>query len=307
MSHNHNTEKSISLAFFLNLIFSIIEVIGGFLTNSISIMSDAFHDFGDSISLLIATICEKKSKNKPTEKYTFGYLRFSVLGAFITSLILVIGSVTILFNSIPKLFAPEEVNYDGMLLLAIIGIIINAIAAFKTSGGDNLNEKSVSLHMLEDLLGWIAVLIGSLVIKFTGLYIIDPILSILISIYILTHVVRNIKEIANLFLITSPKDYSEDTLTKLITNIPEVKDIHHIHAWSLNDNNHYLTMHVALQKVTDINKLHQLKHEIKDIIKDNLNISHVTIEFEFENEHCHEHTCSLNMESENEHHHHHHH
>ena len=304
--HNHDSEKNISLAFFLNLLFSIIEVIGGIFTNSISILSDAFHDFGDAISLLIAVFCEKKSKKSPTERYTYGYLRFSVLGGLITSVILAIGSVTIIYNCIPKLINPEPVNYDGMLVLAVIGIIINGIAAFKTHGTHNINERSVSLHMMEDVLGWIAVLVGSIVIKFTGLYIIDPILSIMITIYLLYHIVRNFNEIGKLFLITSPKDYKEESLLSIVSKIEGVESVHHIHVWSIDSENHYLTMHVVLKDVTKVEELAKIKKEIKEEVREHLNISHITIEFELPSDNCDETTCKVEHIEHSDHHHHHH-
>lgn len=295
--HEHDSHKNILAAFLLNLFFSIVEFIGGIFTNSISILSDAFHDFGDAISLLISVICEKKSKKNATEKYTFGYIRYSVLGALITSIILTIGCVTILFNCVPKLFAPQEVNYDGMLIIAIVGVFVNGIAAMKTHHSHTLNEKAVSLHMLEDLLGWIAVLIGSVVIKFTRLYIIDPILSILTTIYILVHIVRNINEIGKLFLVKSPDSYNEEILKTSIKDLDEVKDVHHIHAWSLDSNNHFMTMHVVLTHELTFDKLHLLKHKIKEIVTHKLDITHITIEFEKNGEHCKEETCKINKVS----------
>ena len=300
----HDSEKNISLAFVLNLLFSIIEVFGGIFTNSISILSDAFHDFGDAISLLIAVFCEKKSKKSPTEKYTYGYLRFSVLGGLITSVILAIGSVTIIYNCIPKLINPEPVNYDGMLVLAVVGIIINGIAAFKTHSTHNINERAVSLHMMEDVLGWVAVLIGSVIIKFTGLYIIDPILSIMITIYLLYHIARNFSEIGKLFLVTSPKDYKENELLKAVSEVEEVDSMHHIHVWSLDSENHYLTMHVVLKDMVDTKKLGDIKKKIKEEIEEHLKISHITIEFEFKGENCDETTCNVKHSHESHHHHH---
>ena len=204
------SHKNMLIAFLLNLLFSIIELIGGFFTNSISIISDSIHDLGDAISIGIATILEKKSMKEPDKKYTFGYLRYSLLGALFTSVILLIGSIIIIYNIIPRLINPIQVNYNGMIILAIIGLGINGIAALKTSNSYNLNEKSVSLHMFEDVLGWAAVLVGSFIIKLTGWYIIDPILSILITFYILIHVYKNIKEIFNIFLEKMPESIDID-------------------------------------------------------------------------------------------------
>lgn len=298
------TERNIFIAFILNLSFAIFEIIGGIFTNSISILSDALHDIGDALSLGLSAFLEKKSKKDPNSIYTFGYLRFSVLGAFLTSSILVIGSIVILYSAIPKLFKPEVVNYDGMIIFAIIGIIVNGIASAKTSHGHTLNEKAVNLHMFEDVLSWGAVLIGSIVIKYTNLYIIDPIMSIAIAFYILFHVIKNFKEVAYLFLVKSPKGYNEKELKHSLESISNVKDVHHIHAWSLDEANTYITLHVALDKELNSTELINLKHEIKEHIYHKGNFNHITIEFDFFEECCNERNCKI-VQPEHTHHHHH--
>lgn len=298
------TEKNIFIAFILNIAFAIFEIIGGVLTNSISILSDALHDIGDSLSLGLSAFLEKKSKKDPNSIYTFGYLRFSVLGAFLTSSILVIGSIVILYTAIPNLFKPEVVNYDGMIIFAIVGIIVNAVASAKTSHGHTLNEKAVNLHMFEDVLSWGAVLIGSILIKYTGFYIIDPIMSIAIAFYILFHVIKNFKEVADLFLVKSPKGYNENELKQELSLIPNIKDIHHIHAWSLDESNTYITLHVSLDKDLNSEELINLKREIKEHIYHRGDFNHITVEFDFFNECCNDLNCKV-IKPENSHHHHH--
>lgn len=158
-SHHHGT-KNISLAFFLNLGFCIIELIGGLLTNSVAILSDALHDFGDSVALGLAWVFQKKSEQKPDDKYTYGYRRFSLLSAIINSIILVAGSAFVLFESIKRIIEPAETNAKGMLLLAILGVAVNGVAILRLRKGGSVNERVVSLHLMEDVLGWVAVLIG---------------------------------------------------------------------------------------------------------------------------------------------------
>ena len=147
------TEKNILIAFLLNMLFSIFEIIGGIFTGSVAIISDAVHDFGDSISIGISYILEKKSKKKPDNKYTYGYTRFSVLGATITNTILIVGSILVILNAVKRIINPIEINYNGMIIFAIIGVIVNFVAAYATKEGDSLNQKAVNLHMLEDVLG----------------------------------------------------------------------------------------------------------------------------------------------------------
>ena len=172
------TEKNILVAFLLNLLFSIIELIGGIITNSVAIISDSIHDMGDAISVGISYFLEVKSNKKPDNNYTYGYIRYSVLGSVITTLILLMGSIFVIYNAIVRIFNPVEINYNGMIIFAILGVVINFFAAYFTKEGYSLNQKAVNLHMLEDVLGWAVVLIGAIVMKFTNIIIIDSILSI---------------------------------------------------------------------------------------------------------------------------------
>lgn len=276
--------KNIKVAFFLNLVFSIIELIGGILTNSISIISDSIHDFGDAISIGISYLCEKKAKQRPNNKYTFGYLRFSLIGALVTSFVLLIGSILVLYNAIPRLFNPVIVNYKWMAILAVFGVIINGYAAYKTARGNNINEKAINLHVLEDVFGWIAVLIGSLLIKIFNLHIIDPILSIILAVYILLHVFEHLKKIIEIFLEKIPDDVDITELKKgLKQNYKEIKDIHHIHIWTIDGINNYITMHIVLDdSITNIQVI-TLKNNIKEELTKE-NIKHITIEVEYVSE-----------------------
>ena len=224
----HNkVARDIKVAFFLNLIFSIIELTGGILTNSISIMSDAVHDFGDSLSIGISYLCEKKAKKRPNNKYTFGYLRFSLIGALITSIVLIISSILVVVHAIPRLINPVVADYNGMIILALLGVIINGLAAYKTAKAQNINEEAINLHLLEDVFNWVSVLIGSLIMKFFDLPIIDPILSIIIAIYILIHALHHIKEVFEIFLDKIPEDIDLTVLKKDIKSLDDsIVDIH---------------------------------------------------------------------------------
>ena len=258
------TEKNILVAFLLNLFFSVFELIGGIFTNSIAIISDAVHDFGDSISIGVSYFLEKKSKKKPDNKYTFGYTRYSVLGAIITNTILIIGSILVIYNAIERIINPQGINHNGMIIFAIVGTVVNFIAAYMTKEGDSLNQKAVNLHMLEDVLGWLVVLVGAIVIKFTNFTLIDPILSILVAIYILTHAIKSYKKIFNLFLEKTPEDIEIEELKEHILEIKGVEGIHHIHIWSMDGINNYATMHI----VSDTKKIDELKKSIKEELKE---------------------------------------
>ena len=280
------TDKNIFIAFFLNISFSIIELFCGLFTNSIAILSDAIHDFVDALSIGISYFLEKKSKKEPDNIYTYGYIRYSILGALITTVILITGSIFVIINALIRLFNPVTINYDGMLILSIIGIIFNLLAAYMTKEGDSLNQKSVNLHMLEDVFGWIVVLIGSLLIKLFDIVYIDSLMSIFISIYILFHALHNLSKVIDLFLIKVPKDIDIDKIKKHLENNTDIIEIHHIHVWSIDGYNNYATLHVVCNNSEKIKKYIK-----KELLK--FNISHSTIEFEKEEEKCLEKNCRL--------------
>lgn len=296
------TEKNILIAFLLNLSFSLFELIGGIFTNSVAIISDAIHDFGDSVSIGVSYFLEKKSKKKPDNTYTFGYTRYSILGAIITNTILIVGSSLVIFNAIERIINPTEINYNGMIIFAVFGVIINFIAAYFTKEGDSLNQKAVNLHMLEDVLGWTVVLIGAVVIKFTKINIIDSIMSIGVAIFILLNASKSFKSIIDLFLEKAPNGIKIEELKDHLLKIENVKDIHHIHIWSMDGFNNYATMHV----ITDLLDVKNLKHEIKEELKEH-GISHTTVEIEGSDDKCEDIECTVTFEHSESHHHHHHH
>ena len=274
---NHKHEKNILIAFILNISFSIFELIGGFLTSSVAIISDSIHDAGDALTIAVSYFLERKSNKKSDNNYTFGYRRYSVLGAFITTTILLIGSALVIYNSCIRLLNPIKINYNGMIIIAIIGFLVNFLAAYFTKDSHSLNTKSVNLHMLEDVLGWIVVLIGSVIIKFTNFYYIDSIMSIGLSLFLIIECIKNLKEIINLILEKTPKDINIKEIENKIKEIKEVKDVHHIHIWSLDGEKNYATMHIVTNK--------NVKEKVREKLK-KYNIHNVTIETEKENEIC---------------------
>lgn len=285
--HNHNTTKNILIAFLLNLSFSLFELFGGIFTNSIAIISDSIHDFGDALSIGLSYFLEKKSKKAPDEIYTYGYARYSVMGAFITVTILIIGSVIVIIGAIKRMIHPVQINYNGMIIFAIFGVVVNSLAAFATREGGSINQKAVNLHMLEDVLGWVVVLIGSILMKFTDISIIDSIMSIGVAVFILIHSFHHFKEIIDLFLFKIPEKISVDKVKFNIEKIEGVKDAHHIHLWSIDGVNHYATMHLKAE-----GDFANIKHLVKEELQ-KIGISHTTIEFENIDETCLEHNCAL--------------
>ena len=292
------TEKNILIAFLLNLSFSIFEFFGGIFTKSVAILSDSIHDLGDALSIGISYFLEKKSKKKADNKHTYGYIRYSVLGGVITTTILLVGSILVIIGAVKRLFNPVEVNYSGMIIFAVIGVILNFIAAYVTREGDSLNQKSVNLHMLEDVLGWVIVLIGAIVMKFTDIRILDSIMSIGVALFILINALKNLKVVLDLFLAKTPEDIDIEELKKHLLEIEGVDDVHHIHVWSMDGYNNYATMHIVT-KAKDIKKL---KHEIREELEEHQIVHSI---LETEDEACDDRECHIEPHHEEHHHHHH--
>ena len=293
------SEKNILIAFILNFAFSLLECAGGIFTGSVAILSDAVHDMGDAASIGIAWLLERKSKRQPDQRYTYGYARYSVLGGAVTSLILLLGSVAVVAGANSRIIRPAEIHYDGMILLAVFGVLVNGAAAFFTSGGHSLNQKAVNLHMLEDVLGWIVVLVGAVVMKFTDFSLIDPILSIGTAVFIFAHAVGNLKEAMELFLEKAPADIDINELKEHLLHIDGVLDVHHIHVWSMDGQSHYATMHVIAE-----GDPHAIKERIREELREH-GIHHATLEMEAEGEECHDRHCHTEMHKTCGHHHHH--
>ena len=293
------TERNILIAFILNLTFSIFEFIGGILTGSVAISSDALHDAGDAASIGISYFLEKKSKKEPDGKYTYGYARYSVIGGFITTLILLTGSAIMIYSSVVRIITPVEIDYNGMTVFALVGVAVNFFAAFFTRGAHSLNQKAVNLHMLEDVLGWLVVLVGALVMRFTQFYLIDPLMSVGVSVFILINAIKNLKEILSLFLEKAPDGVDIGEIEEHVKEIEGVTGVHHIHVWSMDGHSNYATLHV----VTDSDP-QKIKAQIRNELREH-GIGHVTIELESRHECCEERHCHVDIHSTCHHHHHH--
>ena len=292
------TEQNILIAFFLNLAFSIFEFAGGLFTGSVAIISDAVHDIGDALSIGISYFLEKKSRQQPDDRFTYGYARYSVLGGAITTLILLLGSVTVIYNAMGRIISPSPIHYNGMIIFALVGVCVNFGAAVLTRKGDSLNQKAVNLHMLEDVLGWLVVLVGAVVMRLTDFPLIDPIMSIGVAVFILVHAVRNLKQITDLLLEKTPRNIQVRDIKQHISELDGVINVHHLHIWSMDGRNHYATMHI----VTDADP-HEIKARVRQELREH-GIGHVTLELEAEGEHCHEEICHVEFSAHAGHHHH---
>ncbi len=285
----NKTPENIKIAFLLNLAFSIVEAIGGILTNSISIISDSLHNLGDSITIGINYIFEKKSKKLPNKEYSYGYLRYTMLGSLIASFILLVGSVIIIYNVVPRLIKPLSVNYDAMIIFGIFGLLINLYATIKIMRSKD-KDKKINTHMIEDTVIWLFILTGSICIKVFDLVIIDPILSLLIAVYILYQVYKYMKNIYNIFMEKVPKNVKIDEIKKDIESNENIDNVHHIHIWSMDGVNNYMTAHIHLNKILNDEEIIKTKNDVKNKLKED-KINHITLEVEYFNEKCDSSNC----------------
>jgi cobalt-zinc-cadmium efflux system protein len=288
-SHDDNSSARISWAFFLNVGFTIIEFVGGILTNSTAIMADAVHDLGDSLSIGLAWILAKLGNKPASQNFSYGYKRLSLLGSLINCIVLIAGSAWVLYQSIPRLFDPEMPVTEGMLALSIFGIAVNGFAAFKLSKGKTLNEKVLNWHLLEDVLGWVAVFIVSVVLMFVEWPILDPILAIGFTLFILFNVIRNVGITLKLFLQGVPDKNLARKIERKLKDVQEFQRFHHLHLWSLDGEHHVLTVHIELEADVSLEDQRDLKRRLSQELAE-FDLSHTTVEFELYNEPCRDHS-----------------
>lgn len=277
--HHHSSTGNILIAFGLNFSFALIELVGGYLTNSIAIYSDALHDLGDSLSLLLAYYGEKMGVKDADSRFTFGYKRFSILSALVNCLVLLAGSVYIIYEAIQRFLQPEVVDAKGMLLLAILGVAVNGFAAYRMSKNEGFNSKMVTYHLLEDILGWVAVLIVSTVLMFKPWYLLDSVLSIIVSLIILKSVFKYFLKIVRILLQQFPDQLEMESIKKEILKVFIVKDIHAIKGWSIDEDSFYLRFHIVVPDATTIEEIDKSRKAIKSILAEH-KVDYSTIEFE---------------------------
>jgi len=286
--HHHSITKNIGAALLLNASFTLIEMVGAALTGSVAIFSDAIHDLGDTVILSFSYFSEKYAVKKPEDKsFTYGFSRLPLLSAFLSALVLLVGSAFVMIEAIPRLWEPQEPDGIGMMVLAVPGILINAAAIFKLKGSEGINTRVLSLHLLEDVLGWVAVLIGGGIIHFFHLPIVDPILSILITLYILTHVAGSLKNSIQLFIQKAPENIKVEDIKKEIRSIQGISEICDLHLWTLDSIQHIFTIHVRIANMKDEKKISAIKDQIRTVLNRHGQF-HSTIEIEYGHEKCHD-------------------
>lgn len=283
-AHAHGgSSGNLKVVFLLNLAFTIIEVIGGLWTNSIAILSDAVHDLGDSISLGLAWRFDRLSQRGRTPRDTYGYRRYSLLGGLITAAVLILGISFVLWSAVGRLMDPQPVNAPGMMVIALIGIAFNGAAVLRVRKGSSLTEKVVSWHLLEDTLGWVAVLIGAGAMAIWDLPILDPLLSIGISLFVLWNVLRTLRKFVGIFLQRTPSGFNLKEFEAAARGIPGVLGVAHTHSWSIDGDSHVLTTHITVPPDLSRKDVVAAKQAIRGLLNEHT-FEHVTIEVTIEGE-----------------------
>lgn len=284
--HHHGSELgNIRLAFFLNLGFTVLEIFGGLWTNSLAIMADAVHDLGDSFALGSAWFLERLSEKKGDALFSYGYRRFSLLGALITAMLLVAGSAFILYHAVPRFLNPQHPYAPGMILFGIIGIAANGAAVLRLKGSTGMNAKMVAWHLLEDVLGWAAVLAISVILLFKDIPVLDPFLSCLITLYVLFNVLKNLGKTLGIFMQGVPDGVDIAAIEKDMRSLEHVDCTHHTHVWSLDGMHHVLTTHVVVDRDATMEDIVRIKERIRQLMLDH-GMDHSTVEIEFSDEAC---------------------
>ncbi len=282
--HDHSTDN-IRMAFVLNVSFTLIEIVGGFYTNSLAILSDALHDLGDSMSLGMAWYFQKLSTKGRTRTYSYGYKRFSLLAAIINAVVLLVGSIFILSKAIPQLFNPGETDAQGMMYLAILGIVVNGAAVLRLKKGKSMNERVVFLHLLEDVLGWVAVLIGSVVMIYFDAPFIDPLLSVLISLFVLYNVVKNLRKSMKIVLQAVPDGIDLEQIQNALRSVDHITGVHDCHVWSMDGDYNVMTVHVVVDQDYKLSEQYEIKNAACRLLQESP-IHHLTMEFEMKDRPC---------------------
>jgi len=283
-----NNSRQLAGAFFLNLFFTIIEIFGGIWTNSTAILADAVHDLGDSVALGFAWYFEKRSLRSGDDRYTYGYRRFSLVGALISTVILVAGSVYVINEAVTRLQHPEPSHAQGMLLFALLGILVNGWAVLRLRRGSGLNLKIAAWHLIEDVLGWLMILIASIVLLFIEAPRLDPSVSLIITLYVLWHVFANLRATMAILLQSAPDACDLAALEQQLQQLPEILAVHHTHLWTLDGSQHVFSAHLVVPHHANGDDLVQIKRAVRAILRQH-GIVHSTLEIENPHEHTSEH------------------
>lgn len=285
-SHGHHgeiSEKRLILSTLLNLVITLAEFIGGLLSNSLSLLSDALHNLSDTIAMFIALVANKASKKTANTQMTFGYKRIEILAAFFNAVVLVAISIYLFVEAIQRFYHPEEIKGGIMLIVAAIGLVANLVSMLllKNDSAKSLNIKAAYLHLLGDTLSSVAVIVGGVLIYYKGYYWIDPLVTIVVGLYILKESWSIITETIEILMQSTPTGIDLEEVKSMLEQMPEIENIHHIHAWKMNENISHFEGHINLKKDIFVSKTEEIKRNVEHVLHEQFNFKHVTLQFEY--------------------------
>lgn len=297
-----SSKFAVWFAFFLNLSYAIVEFIAGGVFGSSAVLADSVHDLGDAVAIGVSAVLETISNREEDSRYTLGYKRFSLLGALVTAVILMTGSVFVILENITKIFHPQPVNDRGILWLGIIAVTINVLASLVVRKGKTKNESILSLHFLEDTLGWVAVILMAIVLRYTDWYILDPLLSLAISLFILSKAIPRFWSTLRIFLDAVPEGVNIQKIKTDLAELDHVASINQLNLWTMDGLEKNAIVHVCLEHVKH---MEVCKESIRTLLKER-GFQNVTIEVDEDlaTHRAHKRNIEeLEAESEQEHHH----
>jgi len=285
--HHHHTDdgsnRSLLFATALNVFITVVEIIGGLMANSLALLSDALHNLSDTIAILLAYIARKVSRRDSNEKKTFGYKRIEILAAFFNALVLIGISIFLVYEGIIRFYNPEPIKGLIMLVVASAGLVFNLIAVLilKKHSGSSLNIRSAYLHLMGDTLSSFAVIIGGVLIYFFDVYWVDPVITILISIYIIKETWDVFKQSANILMQAVPPGIELHEIITDLEKISGIGNIHHVHIWGLSEQEFHFECHADLEKDLSVSETSDVREEMEQILEEKYHIGHLTVQFEF--------------------------
>lgn len=287
LHHHHDQQgqnRSLLLATLLNVLITVVEIIGGILSNSLALLSDAIHNFSDTLAILLAYVAGKVSKRKSNKRKTFGYKRIEILAAFFNALVLIGISVFLVYEAIIRFSDPEPIKGMLMLVVATAGLIFNLLSVLilRKHSGSSLNIRSAYLHLLGDTLSSFAVIIGGVLIYFFEIYWIDPAITILISIYIIKETWYVFRDSSNILMQATPEGLEIEEIIDELEKIDGIRNIHHIHLWSLSDKEFHFECHADLDEDLRLSDTSPIKTRMEDILRNKYKIGHLTVQFEYD-------------------------
>lgn len=282
-SHKHSKDRNLFISILLNIVITAAQVVGGLISGSLSLLSDALHNFSDVISLLVSYIASKLAKQKASIHRTFGYKRAEILAAFINASTLVIVAILLIIEAVERFQNPQEIESGLVIWLSLIAIIANGLSVLllKKDSVNNINIKSAYVHLLTDMMASVAVLIGGLLMKFYQMFWVDSMLTLLIALYLIWVGYKLLKTSTKILMLFTPENIDIKKVVRLVNSIPKVNRLHHVHIWGLNDDEFHLEAHLAFSEDISLSEFDDVLYEIETLLKEEFQINHVTIQPEF--------------------------